>query len=90
MKEYRAKIVVINEKYYRDQNTLKHYEKYRFQKIVNYYFNEQDKALIWKQINELYPTLKKDIEVFKRSNPYTINYGGKDITNYREQLIYKN
>ena len=90
MKLYRAKIVITNEKYYRDKDTLKHYDKHRYNRIVNHYFNEQDKDMIWGIIQESYPDLKKTIEIFKRSNPYTKTYQGKEITNYSEELIYRN
>ena len=89
MKEYRAKIVIINEKYYRDKNTLKHYDKHQYNRIVNHYFNESDKTIIWAMIQKSYPNLKKTIEVFRRSNPIDLKYD-HEFTKYTEELIYRN
>lgn len=67
MKNYRAKVIVTNEKYYQDLDTLKNYDKHQFNRIVNHYFNEADKDMMWKLIKKSYPGLDKSIEVFKRS-----------------------
>jgi N-acetylneuraminic acid mutarotase len=65
MKEYRAKVIVTNDKYYRDIDTLKHYDKHQYNVIVNHYFNESDKNMIWNMIQKSYPNLTKYIEIYK-------------------------
>ena len=90
MKDFRAKVIVSNPSYYVDPNTRKHYPKYHFERIENYYFNKRDKEMNWNIIKNSYPGLKKLIWIFKRSNPITKVYNGKEIVNYTEELIYKN
>ena len=88
MKVFRAKVIVINEDNYTDQNTLKKYGKYKFQRIENHYFNEHDKSFVWNHILKSYPYLKKTVEIYERSHPYSKMYDGKEVVNYKEELIY--
>lgn len=89
MKTYRIKLVVTNEKHYKDIDTLKHYEKHQFNVIENHYLNEKDKKSIWLEIQKSYPNLKKEIQVYKRSNPVTISFDGVEIIKYKEELIFE-
>ena len=88
MKQFRLKLVVINEKHYKDVDTLRHYEKHQFNRIENYYFNEPEKKFIWNMAKASYPGLKKTIQVFKRSNPVSIMYGDEEVVKYTEELIH--
>ena len=89
MKTYRIKLVVTNEKHYKDIDTLRHYEKHQFNVIENHYLNEKDKKLEWKFIKKSYPNLKKEIKVYKRSNPVSLMFDGVEIIKYKEELIFE-
>jgi len=90
VKLYRLKLVVINEKHYKDVEGHRHYEKHQFNRIENYYFNEQERQLTWDEVKASYKGLKKTIQEFKRSNPVSIMYNGEEVVKYTEELIYDN
>ena len=89
MKEYRLKLVVINDKGFKDQNTLRFYKRHEYNVIENYYFNEADKSMIWNIVVKSYPDLNKTIEIYKRRDPVELKYDF-EFVKYIEELIYKN
>ena len=90
MKEFRAKVIVTNENPYKDIDNWKQYDKHQFNRIVNHNFNEWDKVWMWKLIQNSFPGLKKEIEVFRRSNPRSKFFDGKEVVIYDEESIYTN